>query len=95
MLEEGGYYYRVHNEPTMHKYDISTFESEKYLHRFFIPVFKRRGVSAKMYKQLEWIVIENLLLGVYEAFLDKEYLYPYKGGPVRKQDCGIRSRTVW
>ena len=77
-IDECLYYYRQNSGSIMHNHVKSNFTSEQYVYRFLMPEFKKRKVSPNVYKQLEWIIIFSLLIGGYETFVDKKYLYPFK-----------------
>lgn len=77
-LDESLYYYWQDNLSLTHKHLESNFESRKCMHQFLTKQLARRNASPVLYRQLEWVVIGGLLLGGYEAFREKDYLYPFK-----------------
>lgn len=78
LLNESLYYYRQNSSSITHLHLKSTVQSQKYLYQFLIPELKKRNVNPKIYKELEWIIMENLLSGGYELFKGKDYLYPFR-----------------
>lgn len=78
VLDEYLYYYRQNKNSTVHTYGKSNFESEKCLYHNLIPELKKRKVSEKIYKQVEWIIILSILIGGYDTFKGKDYLFPFE-----------------
>lgn len=98
-LDECLYYYRQNSDSIMHTHKNSNFESEKYLYRFLMPELRKRKVSSKVYKQLEWIIIFSLLVGGYECFKEKSFLYPFKnvkrGSKIIIYGAGVFGRSLY
>ena len=93
-LEDALYFYRQSNDSITHKHAKSHLESQKYMHNFLILELKKRQVSSKVYKQLEWMVFKYLLSGGYDIFKEKDYLFPFK--KVKKNsDIIIYGAGVW
>lgn len=77
-LEECLYYYRQNQHSTMHTYTRSNYTSTRYLYHFLISELKSRKSTSKIYKQIEYIIFYCLLLGGYEVFKAKPFLFPFK-----------------
>lgn len=77
-LDESLYYYRQNSNSILHKHTKNSFMPQKYLYQFLMPELEKRAVSPDVYKQLEWLIFQTLLLKGYEAFKEKEYLFPFK-----------------
>lgn len=76
-LDECLYFYRQNSSSVTHNYKNSNYSSLKYLYSYLTRELKKRNVSSLIYKEVEWVIIENLLIGGYDIFKNKEYLYPF------------------
>lgn len=74
--------YQVHlvHGSVMRAHSRSYYKSESYLYRYGIWQMKCRSMSSLMYKQMEYMIIANLLVSSYgDAFHHLNWLYPFEG----------------
>ena len=72
------YVARMHVDSLMHKHKTGYLDAMKYLYKFMQIELTKRNASEKIQRELEILIIRNLLIeGYEEAFGDSEDLYPF------------------
>ncbi len=73
------YVARMHPDSLMHRHKNGYLESMKYLYKYMQVELGKRNASDKIRRELEILIIRNLLIeGYEEAFDNSKELYPFK-----------------
>jgi glycosyltransferase involved in cell wall biosynthesis len=84
-LQQVKYFYRMNASSCNHLHVKSTVIDQKLLRRFLIQSISKTNFLKSVQKKIDWLIIQNLLLGGYEYFSDFPGLYPFKEIPSGKR----------
>lgn len=76
--DEALYFYRQNWNSLTHVQDKGCYLSQKYLYNFLKKEFAKRNVNKVLYRQLEWIIMKNLLMWDYTIFSNANVLFPFE-----------------
>ena len=79
VTDEQFYYVRINEFSLTHNHNKDNYTSQKYLYKYMKVELKKRRADIGIYKQIEQLIIRDLLIGGYrKAFGHCGFLYPYE-----------------
>ena len=79
VLKEYMYYQRMHEDSFTNKHEISNIESQKKLFYFSRLINRKWKIGDDFEREIDYLIIRDLLIGGYEIFCNEESLFPYVG----------------